>query len=125
MTFNAYISLDGLKYTTLQRSWRPVPTKSSQDRLNLDGSRDVTYGPAAFTDYVGEIVAPVTPKDTGWGDYSDLMETIAKTEYVSFTDHYGSTCNVHVLGPFDMKPVHADWASASNIWYVTVRIVAA
>lgn len=125
MTFNAYIVLDGLKYTTLQRSWKPVPVKSSQDRLNLDGSRDVTYGPAVFTDYQGEIVAPVTPADTSYGTYEDLMETIEQLEAVSFTDHYGNTFNVHVLGPFELKSLLPDWNSSSNMWYVDVRIAAA
>jgi hypothetical protein len=125
MTFNAYITLDGNRYAALRKSWKPVPVKASQDRLNLDGTRDVTYGPAAFVDYQGELVAATSPSDTAYGSYADLLQTIAKTESVSFTDHFGTTYYVHVLGPYELRASLPDWDSASNVWYVNVRIVSA
>jgi hypothetical protein len=125
MAFNSYVTLDGYRYSALRKTWKPVVVKPSQDRLNLDGTRDVTYGPAVIVDWEGELVAHTSPASTEYGSYDDLMQTIAKTESVTFVDHFGTSYNVHVLGPFDMRSNLPDWNSASNVWYVMLRIVAA
>jgi hypothetical protein len=122
---NNYISLDGLKYYTPNKYWSPVEDKPATIRQTLLGATDVTYGPAVFCEWRGQIEGPVTPKDGTWGSITTLRTTIAKMVAVAFVDHYGTGMNVHALGPFQERSLSPRWDSASNSIYVTVRIVKA
>jgi hypothetical protein len=122
---NNYILLDGKKYVTPSKNWKPVYDKPATVKATLLGGIDVTYGPAVYNEWQGEIEGPVTPKDGTWGSISDLRATIAKTTTVSFTDHYGTGMNVHVLGPFQERSLAPKWDSASNCIFVQVRLIKA
>jgi hypothetical protein len=119
---NNYITLDGQQYKTEAESWKPLLVKPSTVRVNLDGSTDVTYGPAMPVEWNGRIIAPVTGGGS-WGDIDDLLTTMAKAEAVAFVDHFGAPYSVHVLGPFDRVSRVNMWDSASNEWLVQVRLV--
>ncbi|HZW04401.1 MAG TPA: hypothetical protein VFF68_10765, partial [Anaerolineaceae bacterium] len=71
MTFRDYITLDGLKFKTPQKAWRPVDNNPSTLRRTLAGDADATFGPAAFFTWEGEIEAPPVAS-VGWGTYADL-----------------------------------------------------
>lgn len=124
---NNYITLDGKKYYTPFGGWSPAMiNKPSTVELTSDGSIDVTYGPASFYSWEGEIEGPVTSPGTGWGTVSDLKTTIAKRQTVKFYDHYGVTeYDVHIIGPFSERSYSPKWDSASNIMIITVSLVEA
>lgn len=120
---NNYLKLDGYKYMTPARNWRPIPSKPATTRVNLDGSTDVTYGPATINQWVGDIIAPVTAPGGGWGTKALLDVTIAKRQAVAFEDHYGNACNVHVLGSFEAISRSPMWDGASNEFLVAVVLL--
>jgi len=120
---NNYILLDTLKYMTPAKNWTPVPGKPATVRINLDGSTDATYGPGVIFEWRGAIIAPVTPIDVTWGTKADLDVTIAKRQPIAFVDHYGTSCNVHVLGPFAATSRSPKWDGASNEFEVEVTLV--
>lgn len=119
---NNYMKLDGYKYMTPARDWRPVPSKPATTRVNLNGKTDVTYGPATINEWVGAIIAP-TVAAGGWGTKATLDVTIAKREPVAFEDHYGNACDVHVLGTFETISVSPVWDGASNEFKVAVVLL--
>ena len=119
---NNYMKLDGYKYMTPSKNWRPVPSKPSTVRVNLDASIDVTYGPATVHEWVGDIIAP-NAAEGGWGTKATLDATIAKRAVVSFEDHYGDAYTVHVLGSFDAISRSPMWDGASNEWLVAVVLL--
>lgn len=122
MAFNKYITLDGKKYTTLQRSWSELPFVPMTSRVLLSGDLDATFGPSSLTEWSGEIVAKVTP-EAGYGSPTDLYATLKKTSAVNFTDHRGTNyTGVHV-DPQKMRSLLPDWEAASNEIYITVKIL--
>ena len=119
---NDYIILDGLKYRTPARSWAPAEHKPASVKSTLLGEVDATYGSTTTVEWRGEIAAPVTAPGTGWGTIADLRLSLKKRLALSFTDHYGTTRTVHVLGPFPERSLSAKWDSPSNTIYKTVQI---
>lgn len=120
---NEYITYDGKKYRTLQRSWRHKEPKPATARLNLNGDLDVTYGPTTYHHWNGEIVGPITPDDGTWGSYSDLITSLKKTVAVSMSDHYGTAYTVHSIETPEEDPFSPGWDHASGVFYVNVTIV--
>lgn len=122
MTFNAYITLDGCQYVTSAKTWHPEPVVPATERLNLDGTYDVTFGPGTYLVWMGEIGAP--PTATGsWGTIADLRTSLAKRQLLSFTDHYGTNHSACLcLGPFKERSLAPNWDASGNMIYVTVRI---
>jgi hypothetical protein len=121
---NNYITLDGKKYKTPSKLWQPYGDKPATVKKTLLGATDITYGPAVFKEWRGQIEAPVTAEDASWGTIDDLRTTLAKLEHVTFADHYGAGYMAHVLGPFQERSLASKWDSPSNVIYVQVRIVA-
>lgn len=119
---NNYMKLDGYKYKTPAKNWRPVPAKPATTRVNLDSSTDVTYGPATIHQWIGDIIAPAVA-DGGWGTKDTLDVTITKRSAVAFEDHYGDACDVHVLGTLDAISLSPMWDGASNEWLVAVVLL--
>jgi hypothetical protein len=119
---NDYITLDGHKYATLQRSWVPIYNPPMTARMCLDGTMDVTHGPAMWYQWSGEIKVEVTPA-TDYGGLSDLKDMIFAMTIVDFTDHRGDNYHVVVYGPTPEKSATPDWTAGSNELYVTVKII--
>lgn len=123
---NNYISLDGKYYFTPFGRWSPpLINKPSTTKVTSDGSTDVTYGPASFLSWEGDIEAPVTAPGSGYGTVSDLMTSLAKRQALTFYDHYNTQYSVHAIGPFQSSSMSPKWDSASNIFLVTVNLVQA
>jgi hypothetical protein len=120
---NTYILLDGLKYTAPHKAFAPVRSKPSTERITLSGRSDVTYGPASSLEWTGSITAPVTPRDTGWGDIDDLRYTLEKRQGLAFTDHYGNTGIVYAVGSHGETSFTPVWDAASNTFRVAVRLI--
>jgi len=120
---NNYIVLDTKKYKCPKDGWQPIIGKPTQVRYNLDGTTDITYGPAVPYEWIGQIIAPNTPFDGGWGSYDDLMETLAKTEDLAFVDHYGNAYTVVALGPIVPLSKSPMWDAPSNEYQVQTRLV--
>jgi hypothetical protein len=120
---NNYITLDGNKYATNAKGWKVINGKPGTERYTLLGALDVTYGPATPKCWEGEINGPVTARAAGWGTIVTLRTTLAKKQAVSYTDHYGTTVNVHCLGDFAERSLSTQWDGATNVIYVSVRLV--
>lgn len=120
---NNYITLNSKQYLCPAKEWKRVFSKPSTIRKTLAGSTDVTYGAAAFEEWRGQIEAPYYAASP-WGTISDLETVIQLLTSCSFTDHYGNTSTVHVVGPeFTETSLMAMWDSASNKFYIPVRLV--
>lgn len=123
---NNYITLDSKKYYTPFGVWSPpVINKPSTVEITSDGTTDVTYGPASFLSWEGDIEAPVTAPATGFGTVSDLSTSLAKRQTLAFYDHYNTQYSVHAIGPFHSRSISPKWDSASNVFLITVNLVQA
>ena len=120
---NNYITFDTLKYMAPHLAYAPIRNKPATERLTLSGASDVTYGPGVTLEWVGEIIAPVTPEDTGWGDVDDLRYSLEKREPLALIDHYNVASVVYALGPHGEVSFVPMWDAASNEFRVTVRFV--
>lgn len=119
---NAYITLDGKKYATLQKDWTPVYDNDRTVRHTTLGVADVTFADGDRYEWEGTLVAKATP-ETGYGSRSDLVGTLAKKSRLSFTDHYGTTVDVVAIGPFRQRASVPDWEVAT--FYIPVKLVKA
>lgn len=120
---NNYITLDTKKYMTKHKGWEPIYDKPGVVRLVLSGSIDVTWGPAVITGWRGLVIGPVTAPGAGWGTIANLRTTIQKTDVVGFTDHYGNSGNVIILGSLREDSKSSMWDSPSNEFTVEVELV--
>jgi hypothetical protein len=116
---NNYISFEGKRYITPAKTWQPTTIKPSNVRPTLLGGMDATYGPATILEWSGLIEAPVTAT-APWGAIADLRGSLRKRAGVSFTDHYGYTYTVHVIGPTPEKSNSPKWDAPSNKIYISV-----
>ncbi len=131
MAFYTYIILDGYRYKTLARAWKPQTNRAATARLTLQGNVEATYGPGVMLKWDGMISTPhgesaPTPADgTQYGNIFTLRATVKKTANVSFTDHYGNVyASSSLIGPFDETMLTNVWNSSANNYYVRVAIVA-
>lgn len=120
---NDYITLDGYKYRTPARSWVMTNHKPASVKPTLIGETDATYGPVTILEWRGEIAGPVTAPGAGWGTIATLRATLKKRSTLSFTDHYGTTRTVNVLGPFIERSLTPNWDAPSNQIYASVTIL--
>ncbi len=121
---NNYITLDGLKYHTSAKSWKPDQNVPATVRLMMDGSLDATFGVKSLMIWNGEIEGPVTPEGEGWGTIDDLRTTLLKRTTLSFQDHYAlTTYTVVAQGPYAERSLGNKWDEVENVIYKTVRLV--
>lgn len=120
---NNYITLDGNKYATLQRSWRPVQPKGSSARVTVNGGLDVTYGALTLNTWTGEIRADVVSRGAGWGTVATLRVTLAKLVGVTLIDHYGASYTVHQIGQYLENSIQPVWDGNSNVIEFSVKLV--
>lgn len=123
MAFNAYITLDGKQYATLQKDWEPAYTNERSVRHTTLGVADVTFADGDIDTWEGTIVAKYASPAAGYGTYADLMTSLKKKQKLSFTDHFGTTINVVAIGPFKQRASVPDWSVAT--FYVKVTLVKA
>lgn len=116
-----YIILDGLKYTTTHKTWRPALLPTVSSRIILNGSLDATWGPSQYV-FSGEIVAPVTPVTPEHGSINDLRTTLAKTSILNLTDYDGSVYQLVLVGSSQERSLSSKWDMPKNIIYVTVQL---
>jgi len=120
---NNYILLDGYRYKTIFGSWKTKTSKPATERYTLDGSLDVTYGPASPYEWDGKIIGPVVSDGGSWGTIEQLRVTLAKREALAYQDHYGNAYTVHALGPFEEESRSPMWDAQTNEFLVGVRLV--
>lgn len=120
---NNYITFDTLKYKAPHLAYAPIRNKPATERLTLSGASDVTYGPGIVLAWIGDILAPVTPEDTGWGDIDDLRNSLDKREPLALIDHYNVAAIVYVMGPHTETSFVPVWDAASNEFRVSIRFV--
>jgi len=123
MAFNSYVTLDGKKYKTLQRSWQEMPSVPKTGRLLLSGDVDVTFAANPIMEWEGELAAAVSPA-TGYGSPADLYTTLEKTTALSFTDHRGTAYSNCYVEATKMRSLLPDWEDTNNIIYIFVKILA-
>jgi len=120
---NAYITLDGSKYTTLHRNWQEGAITPSTSRVLLNSEYDSTFGPSTKITWEGEIKVDVSEAREGWGSISDLKTTCKKKQRVTFVDHYSNSYDAHVRG-YKQRSLSPMWDGSSNVMYYTVMIEA-
>jgi hypothetical protein len=119
---NKYVVLNGKRYTTLAANWTPTFAKPMTVRQTLLGSTDVAYGPGVIEGWQGEIKAYAQAPSSEWGTITDLMTAIKTLGAVTFVDHLGTSCTVHVTGPGNQRSLHNMWNASSNCFYVPVQL---
>jgi hypothetical protein len=120
---NNYVTFDTLKYAAPHGGFGPIRNKPTTERITLSGKSDITFGPGTLIEWTGEILAPVTPRDTGWGDIDDLRDSLEKRTYLPFIDHYNVATTVYALGAHAENSITPVWDGATNEFRVTVRFV--
>lgn len=120
---NNYVTFDTLKYKAPHGAFSQMRNKPATERVTLSGKSDITFGPGTLTQWVGEILAPVTPEDTGWGDIDDLRASLEKRTALPFIDHYNTAVTVYAMGPHGETSKVPMWDAASNEFRITVRFV--
>ena len=123
MAFYDYIVLDGLKYRTLAKQWKPQVNKPATARVTLQGEIEATFGVTNILKWQGIIVAPVTAPAVDFGTVDTLRTSLKKREIVSFSDHYGTEYQVVVTGPFDEQYIQNVWNAVTNKVMITVEIM--
>jgi len=131
MPFNSYVTLDGYRYKTLAKQWRPVLNRPAMPRLTLLGDMEATFGVGALQRWEGLFAvphgesAPGAADGTLYGNIYTLRQTIQKRQALAFTDHNGIVYSETVLtGPFDEQTLLNVWNSSSNKYYVRVVLTA-
>jgi hypothetical protein len=131
MAFYAYIILDGYRYKTLAKQWRPMTVRPATPRITLLGDLEGTFGVAALMRWEGLISvphgdsAPGAADGTLFGNIYTLRATLAKRQALTMTDHNGTVYSEAVLtGPFEEQALVNVWDSAANKYYVRVAITA-
>ena len=122
---NTYVVLNGKKYVTVAKTWIPTFQKPMTVRNTLLGEVSATYGPAVIKGWQGEIKAPVQVEDASFGTVQDLLAALDTLGPVSFTDHEGTTVDVHVTMTANRRSLVNVWDSASNCFYVPVAMTRA
>ena len=118
---NNYVTLDGHKYHCPFREWEQQVEKSMNVRYAWGNTVDVTFGNGSFTTWTGALRANVTP-ETGFGSVSDIRNTMAKDELLTFIDHYGNTYTVVVQNNGAERSLSPRWDGASNAIFFPVKI---
>lgn len=119
---NAYVTLDGKKYVCLHGRWAKQTSKPASERQTLSGSVDITYGPAAFTIWEGNVRVYVTPA-VGYGTPANLETSYAKTTTMAFTDFDGVGYTVHFVGTLTPESLSPMWDAATNSFTYKIRLV--
>lgn len=125
MAFNSYIILDGLRYKTLAKQWKPAITRPASARLTLQGNMEVTFGVGVLNRWEGSIIARPTTADPAYGTIDSLRASLRKTAPLAFTDHYGKEHSVVALGPFQETSLINVWEAAGNKIFVNVTLLSA
>lgn len=102
MAVNAYITLDGKQYPVSITRYEPVQEKIQNVHVSVGGAH-VSQHFNFVEQRWGFDLRVLYNGDATWGDVADLQIAYAK-EYVSFTDHYGTTVNVFMEGPLPEVP---------------------
>lgn len=131
MAFYDYIILDGYRYKTLAKQWRPVTARPATARLTLLGEMEGTFGVGTMMRWDGQISvrhgeeAPLPADGSEYGNIFTLRATMQKREALAFTDHNGAAFPETVMiGPFDETALVNVWNSNTNKYYVRVQLVA-
>lgn len=131
MAFNSYIILDGYRYKTLAKQWRPTTARPASPRLTLLGEMEATFGVGALKRWEGLIsvphgeTAPLPADGSQYGNIASLRDTLNKRSALAYVDHNGIPYNEAVLtGPFDEQSLVNVWDSTANKYFVRVQITA-
>ena len=118
---NNYITLDGKKYKTTAKSWKPSVIIPNTIRFNLDGSLDATFGPATIYQFDGTIMAPVTAP-TGYGSVDNLRASLQKRQILTFIDHYNTTYSI-VSTNYTEYSLSPKWDNTTNEIGFAVQLI--
>ena len=120
---NNYITLNGKKYKTSAKDWMPAQlTKPGTVRVLANGEVDASYGPGVLMRWSGSVLASVTP-EKDFGTLADLMEALSLPRELLFTDHYGNSYYVHVVGEIKVKSMVNMWDAGSNRFSVNLNMI--
>jgi hypothetical protein len=118
---NDYITLDGKKYHT-STNWLPSNSRSMTARRLLSGATNVTWGPATYKSWNGNIVVDVTPA-AGFGTIADLRAAYETTSALTYVDHYEGIYSVVMDRGVDERSLSPMWTAPDNTINVTVTLI--
>lgn len=130
MAFYDYIILDGYRYKTLAKVWKPSVLRPATARMTLGGTLEATFAPATMKRWEGAITvphgesAPGVANGTLPGNVFTLRASLAKSATVLFTDHNGNAYTCVCQGPYEEQSIVNVWNSASNRYLMHLVITA-
>jgi hypothetical protein len=130
MAFYPYVILDGYRYKTLAKQWRPAALRAATARLTLQGNLEATFGVGALKRWEGLIstphgeTAPGAADGTLYGNIVTLRASLQKLQTLPFTDHTGAAYTVVAIGPFGEQTIQNVWDAASNKYFIQVQLTA-
>jgi hypothetical protein len=120
---NNYVTLDGKRYIAPHGGFFPMRNKPATERITLSGASDITFGSGTMLEWIGMLIAPVTPIDSNWGDIDDLRATLEKRQGLGFTDFYGVATTVYAMDKHAEESISPMWDAATNEIRFTVRLI--
>lgn len=117
-----YIELDGKKYHTTAKDWKPEGQVPGTLRTNLDGSLDATFGAGEYKTWKGEIKIDVTPPNVSYGTEADLIAALTKKSGIVLHDHLYPSTPEYTVYSFNWKKrsLSPMWDSPSNALFFQV-----
>ena len=119
---NEYIKLDGYKYRTSSKTWKPQIMFMSTSQVLFNGDLDTTFSSETLYLFSGEIVVHNNELDATYGTLELLKATLLKTAHIDLQDHYGNLYEVIAMGDIPERGFSPNWDSLNTNMYVTVQL---
>jgi hypothetical protein len=119
---NDYITLDGKRYRTVHENWAPLEERPMVVRRLLSGRSDVTWGPATFPGWRGQVAVEVGSQ-APFGNINDFRASYRKRTALDFIDHYGASYSVVIERSVDERSLSPMWDAPDNVIKVNVTLL--
>lgn len=124
------ILIDGYRYKTVAKQWKPQTSRPSTARVNLLGNLEATYGGFTILRWEGMVIAPVVAPAKGasevypWGDIENLRASVQKAANIVFIDHYGKKYDpTTILADAREDSLQNVWNGDANKVYLTLSLM--
>jgi len=116
-----------VKYAVLVENFRHTIAKSSSSENTMSGGEDVTMG--GVRHQWSMLVKVKDVPDTGYGSLDNLRTLYAlnnpnatPSNVISFTDHYGTSHDVYMLGTFTEELLTAQIVGSNAVFIVPIML---
>ncbi len=91
-------------------------------RRLLSGRSDVTWGPATFPGWRGQVAVEVGSQ-APFGNIDDFRASYRKRAALDFIDHYGSPYSVVIERSVDERSLSPMWDAPDNVIKVNITLL--